>query len=283
MAIHATLKIINEEYPNELAHICTNYLNGLYVIKTQIKHLTLHNNHPDKSILQEIIELLQQKTQPTTLYKVQAQDNIKGNEKVDERAKEGRENEHTNAINPHEFAHSIPYYYQKDWWHSMDETLDKGPIRFLEKYIIKYDRKYNLKVIATEFPNIDKWIANENIDNELSNEYWTNKYITNSQKTCFLKLRHGQYMGNARKQLFFGRQTYPSITCFIYNSLEPDMWLHVLLNRRQSHIYALRTKRHNKTVWTLRKLIVSSKHSKYYILMNVGTFNDNPPKNTVPP
>ena len=73
----------------------------------------------------------------------------------------------------------------------MDETLDKGPIRFLEKHIIKHDRKYNLEIIATEFPNIDKWIANDDIDNELSNEYWTNKYITDSQKTCLLKLRHG--------------------------------------------------------------------------------------------
>ena len=91
----------------------------------------------------------------------------------------------------------------------MDETLDEGPIRFLEKHIIKHDRKYNLEVIATKFLNIDKWIANEDIYNELSNEYWTNKYITNSQKTCLLKLRYGQYMGNARKQLFFGRKPTP--------------------------------------------------------------------------
>ena len=283
MAIHAILKIINNEYPNKPTHIFTDCLNGLYVIKTQIKHPTMHNNHPDKTVLQEIVDLLQQRTQPTTLYKVRAHANILGNEKADELAKEGREKEHTNAISPHEFAHSTPYYYQKDWWHSMDETLDKGPIRFLEKHIIKHDRKYNLEIIATEFLNIDKWIANEDIDNELSNEYWTNKHITNSQKTCLLKLRHGQYMGNARKQLFFGRKTYPSITCSICNSIEPHTWLYILLNCRQSHIHALRTKRHNKALWALRKLIVSSKHSRCYILMNAGTFNDNPPENTVPP
>ena len=141
MAIHATLKIINGEYPNKPTHIFTDCLNGLYVIKTQIKHLTLHNNHLDKTILQEIVELLQQRTQPTTLYKVRAHANIEGNEETDKLAIEAREKEHTGAINPHEFAHSTPYYYQKDWWLSMDETLDKGPIRFLEKYIIKRDRK----------------------------------------------------------------------------------------------------------------------------------------------
>ena len=61
------------------------------------------------------------------------------------------------------------------------------------------------------------------------------------------------------------------------------MWLHEFLNYRQSHIHALRIKRHNKAIWALRKLIVSSKHSRCYILVNVGTFNDNLPENMVPP
>ena len=90
-------------------------------------------------------------------------------------------------------------------------------------------------------------------------------------------------MGNARKRLFFGRKAYPSITCFICNSLESDTWLHVFLNRKQSHIHALRTKRHNKAVWALRKLIILSKHSRCYIFMNARTFNDNPLENTIPP
>ena len=150
MAIHATLKVINKEYPNKPAHIFTNCFNGLYVIKTKIKHPALHNNHPDKTILQEIVELLQQRIQPATLYKVQVHANFEGNEKADKLAKEGRKKEYIDAISPHEIAHSTPYYYQKDWWHSMDETSDKGPIQFLEKHrFIKHDRKYNLEVIAT--------------------------------------------------------------------------------------------------------------------------------------
>ena len=89
-------------------------------------------------------------------------------------------------------------------------------------------------------------------------------------------------MDNARKQLFFVRETYSSFTCCICNSLEPQRWIHVLLNCRESHVQALETKRHNKAVWTVRELKVSSKHCRCYILMNVGTFNDNPPTNTVP-
>ena len=105
MAIHATVKVINEEYLN---------------------------NHPNTIILQEIVELLQQRTQPTTLYKVRVHTNIEGNEKADELAKEGREKEHTDVINPHEFAHSTPYYYQKDWWHSMVKHRTKAQLDFLK-------------------------------------------------------------------------------------------------------------------------------------------------------
>ena len=82
---------------------------------------------------------------------------------------------------------------------------------------------------------------------------------------------------------FFGKEVYSSITCSICNSLEPDAWIHVLLSCKQSHIHALRIKKYNKAVWALRKLIVSFKHSRCYILMNAGTFNDNPPENTVLP
>ena len=57
---------------------------------------------------------------------------------------------------------------------------------------------------------------------------WIEKDIKDSQETCLLKLRHGQYMGNGRKQLFLGRETYRSITCSIYNSVEPQTLLHVL-------------------------------------------------------
>ena len=48
MAIHKTLKIITTKYPHEPAHIFTDCLNCLYVINTQIKHPTHHNNHADK-------------------------------------------------------------------------------------------------------------------------------------------------------------------------------------------------------------------------------------------
>ena len=85
---------------------------------------------------------------------------------------------------------------------------------------------------------------------------WIEKHIKDSRKTCLLKLRHGQYMGNGRKQLFLGRETYRSITYSICNSVEPQTSLHVLLSCRESHIHDLRTERHNKSVWIVRELPV---------------------------
>ena len=110
-----------------------------------------------------------------------------------------KDKEHWDTFYLHEYTHSIPYYYQKDWWHFMVETLDKRLIKLLDKYIIVCNRRKSLAIIAIQFFNIEKWIANEDIDNELFNNFWNNNRITNSQKTCLLKLRHEQYMDNARK------------------------------------------------------------------------------------
>jgi hypothetical protein len=165
----------------------------------------------------------------------------------------------------------------------MDDTPYKGPIRHLQQYLHKHDTEHNLQTLVLSFPNIAKWTTDPNIDIPTSTNFWDHPAITDSQKTCLLKFRYNQYMGNAHKQLFFGPELYPSITCSICPSLEPDTWEHLLLNCRHHHIHALHIKRHNKAVWEIRKLLVSSRTSRSYILMNAGTFNDAPLDNTVPP
>ena len=50
-------------------------------------------------------------------------------------------------------------------------------------------------------------------------------------------------MGHAQKQLFLGREAYPSKTCLICNSPNAVTWLHVLLKCKQQHIHALITKK----------------------------------------
>ena len=282
MAIHKTLTLINTKFPNEPAYIFTDSLNVLYLLNTQIKHPTLHNSHPDQITLNSMVKILQNRTQPITLYKVRAHVNIDGNEKADKLAKEGLQLEHRIATRPYEHAHATPYYYQKDVWASMADVPDKGPVRFLQKQITKYDRETNITLMAAQTPNTHKWTENLDINNELSNEFWTNPLITDKQKSCLIKFRTGTYMGNARKQLFFGHQRFPSITCPICTSTEPDTWLHVLLKCKQQHIHSLRVKRHNKAVAEIRKLLISSEKSRCFTLMNAGTFNNQPQENTVP-
>ena len=82
-----------------------------------------------------MIKILQNRTQPITLYKVRAHVNVDGNEKADKLAKYGLELEYRIATHPYEHAHATPYYYQKYVWASMADVPDKGPIRFLEKQI----------------------------------------------------------------------------------------------------------------------------------------------------
>jgi hypothetical protein len=240
---------------------------------THLKHPTHHNDHPDKTILQSMINMLSLRTQPTVIAKVKEHSNINGNDQVDKLAKLGLTLPHRTPLHPYEHAHSTPYYFHRDTWFSMDQTPDKGPIRHLQSYLIKYDRTESLDCIAHNFPNIDK---------ATSTSFWNHPTITDPQKTCILKFRYNQYMGNVQKQLFFGPILYPSITCSICNSPEPDTWKHVLLSCHHPHIHALRIKRHNKAVSEIRKLIAQHKQSRCFLLMNAGTFNEAPPDNTIP-
>jgi hypothetical protein len=108
IVIHETLQIINSQYPNEPAYIFTDSLNVLYLLNTQIKHPTLHNSHPDQVTLASMVQLLQNRSQPITLYKVRAHVNIDGNKQAYKLAKEGLGLTHKRATLPYEYAHATP-------------------------------------------------------------------------------------------------------------------------------------------------------------------------------
>ncbi len=87
MAIHHTLRLLTTTYRNDPTHIFTDCLNVLYLLNTQTKHPTVHNNHQDKQILESKNKWLQSRTQTTTLHKVKAHTNISGNEHANQLAK----------------------------------------------------------------------------------------------------------------------------------------------------------------------------------------------------
>ena len=90
MAIHHTLQLLTIPYHDEPTHII-DYLSVLYLLNTQIKHPTIHKNHPNKIILES----------PHTNHhtpQVRTHANIDGNEHTDTQAKWGHTLDHRNAI-----------------------------------------------------------------------------------------------------------------------------------------------------------------------------------------
>ena len=78
------------------------------------------NNHPYKTILESMVQMLQFHTQTTTLHKVIARANIDDNEQAYTLAKRGNKINHKSAIAPYQNTPPTPYYVQKDWCHSYE-------------------------------------------------------------------------------------------------------------------------------------------------------------------
>jgi hypothetical protein len=169
-----------------------------------------------------MIEMLTQRTQVIIITKIKAHANIAKNEYADNLVKLGNKLPHRSPLHPYEKAHSTPYYFHRDHWPFVDQTRDKDPICHLQPYLLKYEKKNSLKYIARNFSDIHKWIGDKHKDNETSTSFRNNPNITNSQKTCILKFRYNQYMGNACKQSFFGPVLYSTITYSLYHSPKPD-------------------------------------------------------------
>lgn len=105
MATHHTLQILTTIYQNKPAHISTYNLNALYLFNTLIKHPTLHNRHPDKTILESMVQMLHFCMQLTTLHKVRAHANINNNKQAYQLAKMGHKQDHKVIGTPFEHAH----------------------------------------------------------------------------------------------------------------------------------------------------------------------------------
>ena len=112
MAIYTFIKLNITTYTKEQIYIFTNGLDSIYLINTQMRYPSAHNNHPNKTILSQIVEMLQSQTQPIC----------------------GRDKVHTKS---HKYAHFTPYYLHKDEWIGMHYTPYKGTIRNFQSYFKK--------------------------------------------------------------------------------------------------------------------------------------------------
>jgi hypothetical protein len=161
------------------------------------------------------------------------------------------------------------------WWPSIQRP-NKTPKPYLETV-----EKKNNDDLAKTFDNINKWVNNPHIDKKISNNFWTNPTITDAQIIQLLKFRYGQYMGNARKHLFWN-DLFPNINCSLCRIIQPETWLHLLLCCTEPHIHKLGINRHNKAVQEIRKFLISNTESQCYILLNVGKIDEETQENIVP-
>jgi hypothetical protein len=228
MAIYIVIKLSITSYTDEPIYIFTNSLDSLYLINTHIRHPSIHNNHPNKTLLSQIVTMLHSRATLISLHKIKAHTNITSNEMVDTLAKNGRRKPHLPSTESHEYAHSTPYCLHKDEWIGMDYTPYKGPICNFQRYLQKHTTSTYLTDLVQNFSNIHKWTSDTNIDNISSNSFWTNPQISKIQIKQLLKFRTNQYMGNARKHLFWPIR-YPTINCSLCNTNAADTWPHVLL------------------------------------------------------
>src|ERR1700738_1377156 len=102
MAIHHTLQFLTTTYCDDTTHMFTNCLNVLYLLNTQVKHPTMHDSHPHKTIFNSMVRMLQSRTQTSTLQKVKAPTTIDGIEQAYALAKWGCKLNHRNALAPNE-------------------------------------------------------------------------------------------------------------------------------------------------------------------------------------
>jgi ribonuclease HI len=171
MAIYMVIKLSTTTYTDEPIYIFTDSLNSLYLINTQIQHPSKYTNHPDKTILTQIVTMLHSRTHPIALHKVKAHTDITGNETVDALAKRRLIKPYSPPQESHEHAHSTPYYLHKDEWIGMHYTPYKGPIHNFQRYLQKYTTDQHLIELTRNVPNIYKWTSDTNIDSTSSNAF----------------------------------------------------------------------------------------------------------------
>ena len=143
MAMHKMLRLITTKYTNEPTHIFTDCLNYIYVLNTQIKHPTQHNNHADKTILTSMVEMLKNAHNLPQYIKskhIQTLTVMSKQPNLQKMALKNNTHLLPNHMNLHILHH---FYFQKDTWPGPNKLPDKGHVRCLQTYITKHDRETN--------------------------------------------------------------------------------------------------------------------------------------------
>ena len=178
---------------------------------------------------------------------------------------------------PHiHIAHQTPY-----WLASCPTATHDEAIRNLRTFITKEHGNRETISAKHKFPYIDKWLSNTQIHQKLSNHFWHNEKIPDTQITQTLKFRYAQYMGNHRKNIF-RPLTHQNPNCTLCHRNERDTWPHLLSTCEHPYLKGLRIARHNKAVHLITQTLQANKNTRFLTLTNAGQLNNQPQKQTLP-
>ena len=85
--------------------------------------------------------MLKSCTQLTSFYKIKAHTNIEGKKQADKLAKMEIMESYFFATKSHDFAHTTPYYFQKDTWPRPRKRPNKRYVRCFKIFLTIYDHK----------------------------------------------------------------------------------------------------------------------------------------------
>jgi hypothetical protein len=257
-------------------YIFTDNLNNIYLINNHIQHPTSQHHHPDKLLIAAIVRKLYWTPHKIHIQKVKAHSCITGNELADELANEGTTKEKP-EITPHiHIARPTPY-----WLASCPTTTHDGAIRNLRTFITKEHNNRETSAAINKFPYIDKWLSNTQINQKLSNHFWYNDTIPDTQITQTLKFRYTQYMGNHRKNIFWPL-THQNPNCTLCRRNERDTWPHLLSTCEHPYLKGLRIARHNKAVHLITQTLQANKNTRFLTMANACHYNNRAQEQTVP-
>jgi hypothetical protein len=124
-------------------------------------------------------------------------------------------------------------------------------------------------------PYVAKWLSNEEINQKLSNHFWKNDKVPDTQITQTLKFRYAQYMGNHRKNIFWPLK-YQNPNCTLCRTNDRDTWPHLLYTCEHPYLKGLRIARHNKAAHLIAQTLQANKNTRFFTLTNAGKLPNQP-------
>ena len=178
---------------------------------------------------------------------------------------------------PHiHIVHPTPY-----WLANSPTSTHDGAIRNLHTFITKEHKSRITALAKQKFLYVDKWLSNEQINQKLSNHFWKNNNIPDTQVTQTLKFGYAQYMGNHRKNIFWPLK-YQNPNCTLCRTNDRATWPHLLSTCEHPYLKGLRIARHNKAVHLTTQTVQANENAGFFTLTNAGKLINQPPDQTVP-